>query len=180
VRHAVFTRCFAVIKESMSHPGSTLDLLPPRVCNKVGPPMGINEATEPTEPNGDCESARPSGVNLSMVSGEIVTNVDTRVLPSGVTALSFSVTVRVLDEKTTSVPVVWYDPPKAAQRWGAGDRVIVHGSVVRRFFRGGAGLGSSTEVVVKHGALIRHRSKSRAVALRAAAIIETALAIVEV
>jgi len=124
----------------------------------------------------DDEGDAPGGVNQSLLMGEIVAEPECRLLPSGSTALSFSLTVRVRDAKTTSVPVVWYDPPKAAGSWTGGDLVIVHGSVVRRFFRGGGGLGSSTEVVVKRAALHRQRSKRHAVISRAMADLHTATA----
>ena len=99
-------------------------------------------------------------MNLAVLVGQITAEPESRDLASGIVALSMSVTVRNAGDKTTSVPVVWYDPPKRAISWSVGDEVTLCGRVVRRFFRGGRGLGSSTEVVVTHGELTRHRARS--------------------
>jgi len=48
--------------------------------------------------------------------------------------------------------MVWYDPPKRIARLAKGKTVVVRGAIVRRFFRGGGGLGSSTELVIADAA----------------------------
>ena len=111
-------------------------------------------------------------INVVLVAGRLVHDPESRTLPSGSVAVSFSMTVRTPGEKTTSVPAVWYDPPKRVLRWSAGDDVVTQGAVVRRFFRTGAGLGSATEVVVQRGELARHLRKASAVRQR----VETLLA----
>jgi hypothetical protein len=47
------------------------------------------------------------------------------------------------------VPVVWFDPPAAAIKVGAGDEVVVAGEVRRRYYQSSGRLVSSTEVVAK-------------------------------
>ena len=98
-------------------------------------------------------------VNLALVSGSLASEPEARSLPSGSVAMSFSLTVRKPGHKTTSVPIVWYDPPKRVNQWKPGDVVVVSGQVVRRFFRGSGGLGSATEVVVVSAQLARHTAK---------------------
>lgn len=96
-------------------------------------------------------------LNEATIVGSLSGEPERRTLPSGSLAVSFSLTVRIPGEKTTSVPVVWYDPPKRVAAWNVGDVLAVRGSVVRRFFQGAGGLGSSTEVVVRHGDLWRRK-----------------------
>ncbi len=100
-------------------------------------------------------------LNQSTIVGQLVAIPDRRTLPSGSVAASFSLTVRVAGAKTTSVPIVWYDPPKRIDTWVDDDLVVVRGAVVRRFFQSAGGLGSSTEVVVDEAELWRHRAKAQ-------------------
>lgn len=102
----------------------------------------------------------PEGINQALIRGVLAKAPDSRELASGTVACSFSLTVRVEGAKTTSVPLVWYDPPKRCQSWQAGDEIIAVGAVTRRFYRGGAGLGSNTEVMVSRAELVRHRAKA--------------------
>jgi len=124
-----------------------------RDANTQPSPQGVKHPSEPTV----------ADLNLTCVVGALVAAGEIRQLPSGDDLMSFSVTVRANDQKTTSVPAVWFDPPKRARQWKAGDRIVIAGSVVRRFYRGGGGLGSSTEVVIRRGELLRHGGKARAV-----------------
>lgn len=105
-------------------------------------------------------SARSNGVNEACVVGQLVGEPERRVLPSGTIAMSFSLTVRSPGIKTTSVPMVWYDPPNRFDRWCIGDNIVARGPVVRRFFRSAGGLASATEVVVEKAELTRHRAKA--------------------
>ena len=130
--------------------------------------MGSKPSTGTTSIAAEALPARsvepsPSAVadtNMALVIGRLVAEPESRTLPSGSIAASFSLTVRSTGEKTTSVPAVWYDPPKRVLKWVAGERVVAHGSVVRRFFRGAGGLGSATEVVVHQAELERHSAKA--------------------
>jgi single-stranded DNA-binding protein len=116
----------------------------------------------------DDQDADSTDVNLVLVQGTITGEPELRTLPSGSQVLDLSVRVRKPGSKTTSLPVAWHDPPKRATQWGSGDAIVVTGSVVRRFFRGRSGLGSSTEVIVTHGELVRHQGKAARVVQRAA------------
>lgn len=116
---------------------------------------------------GEAVAAEASDHNQAVVAGTVSAEPQRRELPSGSVAVSMSVRVRNVGQPTTSVPVVWYDPPKRMQRWVAGDDVVLRGRIVRRFFRGAGGLGSSTELVVEAGELRRHRAKAVALVDRA-------------
>jgi hypothetical protein len=130
------------------------------------PPITPDDsATQPRAPQVD-DAPVETGVNLALLVGQIVAEPESRTLPSGSCAVSFSLTVRTPGAKTTSVPAVWYDPPKRVLRWASGSMVIAQGSVVRRFFQTGAGLGSATEVVVERAELIRHHGKTAALIQR--------------
>lgn len=124
--------------------------------------MGTKRATTTTTTT----SATEVDVNLGLVIGELVAAPETRTLPSGTLAASFSLTVRARGVKTTSVPAVWYDPPKRVFKWEPGDRIVANGSIVRRFFQSAGGLGSATEVVVQHAELTRHQAKATRVVAR--------------
>lgn len=117
----------------------------------------IDRTQSADSPTGEPPAQAAPDLNEAVIVGSISGEPERRTLPSGSVALSFSLTVRVPGERTTSVPVVWYDPPKRVDAWSTGDVVAVRGSVVRRFFRGAGGLGSSTEVVVRRGDLWRRK-----------------------
>ncbi len=125
--------------------------------------MGTKQSTttRPEISKADATNAKEtgSGMNQAIIVGEMIAEPERRTLPSGTAAASFSLTVRSAGRKTTSVPIVWYDPPKRMASWKLGDMIAVRGSVVRRFFRGGGGLGSSTEVVVEQAELVRQGTK---------------------
>ena len=145
------------------------------MMNKLGlHTMGTNpqstSVATPASPADPSQLARQD-LNVVLVAGQLVNEPERRTLPSGSEALSFSLTVRVPGEKTTSIPAVWYDPPTRVDRWVPGDQLVVMGAVVRRFFRTGAGLGSATEVVVDRCELGRHQAKSASVRARAAAVL---------
>lgn len=116
-----------------------------------------------------------AALNESTIVGRLVAEPEFRDLPSGVVAASFSLTVRAPGEKTTSVPIVWYDPPKRLNSWAVDETAVVRGAVVRRFFQTGGGLGSSTEVVVRNAELWRHRAKAAAVLTKSVRSVESAV-----
>lgn len=94
-------------------------------------------------------SSESSALNAAIIVGELVSDLEQRTLPGGTKLVNFSVTVRRPDTATTSVPVAWYDPPARTAKWELGDRLIVIGSVVRRFYQSNGRVGSTTELVVK-------------------------------
>ena len=69
-----------------------------------------------------------------------------RALPSGDEVLALEVTVRPEGRPAESVPVAWTGAPAAAERWAAGEEILVVGRVRRRFFRAGGATQSRTEV----------------------------------
>jgi single-stranded DNA-binding protein len=119
------------------------------------------------------ETETETGLNQAIIMGQFVAEPEFRTLPSGSVAASFALRVRSSTAKTTSVPVVWYDPPKRLGTWTVGEMVIVRGSVVRRFFQAARGLGSSTEVVVRDGERARHHVKSQTIRDRGASELRT-------
>lgn len=120
----------------------------------------------PTEP-----AAAPVGpaVNVSVLAGRLSRAPEVRELPSGDTLVAYEVTVARPEGPAESVPVVWPAAPARAERFAAGDRVVVVGRVRRRFFRAGGTTASRTEVVAERlvaarsGASVR-RAVDRAVA----------------
>lgn len=113
-------------------------------------------------------------LNTSLVLGTLAGEPEERLLPSGTRAVSFSLTVRSTVAKTTSVPMVWFDPPKRFSQLKVGQRVLARGSVVRRFYRSGSGLGSATEVVVADAAKAES-ARARRVASQAATAVASVL-----
>lgn len=83
-------------------------------------------------------------MNVVVLAGLLSAPAVQRELPSGSVMLTMSVTTDEPDR--SSVPVVWFDPP-AGVAFDQGQRVVVIGAVVRRFFRSGGGTQSRTEVV---------------------------------
>lgn len=106
--------------------------------------------------------------NLVVLSGTVSREPALRELTGGV-VLQFDLTTELADGATTSVPVAWHDPtPKQSVSIGAGDDVIVIGTVRRRFFRVGGQTQSRTEVVVE-SVIGARRAKTANSALEAAA-----------
>ncbi len=105
--------------------------------------------------------------NLVVLRGTVTMEPSMRELKGGV-VLQFDVSTP-LDGSSTSVPVAWHDPtPSQASSFGAGDEVVVTGTVRRRFFRVGGQTQSRTEVIVASLVPAR-RTKSANSALAAAA-----------
>lgn len=109
----------------------------------------------------DAQSATHSpACNQSVIVGELTQLPEFRGLPSGSSLVSFSLTVRLDGQKTTSVPLTWFDPPKRVDRWKQGDHIIAVGSVVRRFYHAGGAPGSRTDVTVKTAETLGRRGRS--------------------
>ncbi len=85
-------------------------------------------------------------MNIVMLEGSLSSAAEVRRLASGATLVQLQVTTR--DESSTrSVPVSAIDPKPWVARLGAGDAIVVVGSIERRFFRSGGATASRTEVV---------------------------------
>lgn len=90
-------------------------------------------------------------MNIVLLQGRLSSEPRERALPSGSHLLNWEVTTCVGDDKHT-VPVVWFDPPRSAQLVGAGEEVVVLGTVRRRFYVTPGGTASSTEVLAEKAA----------------------------
>ncbi len=91
------------------------------------------------------ESNAPADLNLATVIGELSSAVRVTELPSGDRLFHYEVRARIAD-LTTSVPVVWLNPPARTRMLDEGTRVVVVGHVHRRFHRVGATTVSRTEL----------------------------------
>lgn len=90
-----------------------------------------------------------SAHNVVVLRGTLVAEPRRRELPSGSVLVQFDITTRDAGG-TLSVPVAWFEPPRAGVPAEAGGDVVVIGSVRRRFFRIGGATQSRTEVVAEH------------------------------
>lgn len=108
------------------------------------------------------------GCALAVVVGHLSSDPTTTTLGSGSVLVRLQVTARV-DGATATVPVAWFDPPRRVVV-ATGDRVVVVGTVRRRFFRAGGATASATEVVANTVARASPAALRRsAAALRSAA-----------
>jgi single-strand DNA-binding protein len=90
-------------------------------------------------------------MNIVLLHGSLSSEPRQRELPSGDAMVTWEVTT-VVDDQRLSVPVVWFRPPKSVYRVHEGDAIVVAGRVRRRFWQGGRGPVSSTEVVAERWA----------------------------
>lgn len=105
--------------------------------------------------------------NLVILRGTVTVDPALRELKGGV-VLQFDVSTPLGEGHTTTVPAAWHDPTAAqTSSFGAGDDVVVVGTVRRRFFRVGGQTQSRTEVIVESLVPAR-RTKTAASALAAA------------
>ncbi len=86
-------------------------------------------------------------MNVVVLRGRLSSDPTVKELASGSVVMNIELTTRV-DNVTSSVPLVWFDPP-AKVALVQGDDVCLVGTVRRRFFRSGASTQSRTEVVVE-------------------------------
>ncbi len=98
--------------------------------------------------------------NVVLLDGVVAGEPRVRTLPSGDTVIELDVTTRGA-AGTCSVPVAWFDPPRAGDAVAIGRAVLVAGFVRRRFFRAGGATQSRTEVVA---ARVVRRDRPRDVA----------------
>ena len=98
-------------------------------------------------------------VNIAVVCGTVSSDPKVRELPSGSTVTNVEVTTH-LDDGACSVPVVVFEREVTV---AAGDRVVVLGRVVRRFFRAGGVTQSRTELVAARLVRASNRRSVRSV-----------------
>lgn len=117
-------------------------------------------------------------MNVAIVDGFVASEPQSRLLKAGNTLVSWEVSTSAPGAGRT-VPVVWLDPPDQVAAVAEGARVLVLGSVARRFFRAGGATASRTEVlgervvtgrgVKRRGALLREATRRLEGAAEAAA-----------
>lgn len=109
----------------------------------------------------------PRPTNLAIVVGVLSRPPAIRVLASGSTLVSLDLTVRRPGAPTETVPVAWFDAPAWASELDVDEALVVVGRVRRRFFRGGRGTESRTEVTADTVVPARQPKRASA-AIRAA------------
>ena len=118
---------------------------------------------------------RPLACNQALVIGELVTEPDFRTVTGGVEVLSFSLTVRQDGVRTTSVPLVWYDPPERTRSWQVGMHIVATGPVVRRFYHAKGAVAARTEVNVSHADPLTRKASARRMVTAMSASVGSAL-----
>lgn len=89
-------------------------------------------------------------VNVVVLAGTLATDPVHRSMPSGDEVTELRVSAPEQGRRLLPLPVAaWHGTVGAASVDGLakGDRVLVHGTLARRFYRSGAGARSLTEVV---------------------------------
>lgn len=90
------------------------------------------------------------GVNVVVLAGVVAVDPVRRVMPSGDEVTEFRISVPGAARRSLPVPVAaWRGavPDQVLDAIARGDEVMVHGELVRRFYRSGTGARSLTEVV---------------------------------
>jgi single-strand DNA-binding protein len=89
-------------------------------------------------------------VNVVVLAGSVATEPVLRQLPSGDEVTELRIAVPEVGRRMLPLPVAaWHATvgARALDGIAKGDDVLVHGQLVRRFYRSGAGARSLTEVV---------------------------------
>lgn len=89
-------------------------------------------------------------VNVVVLAGTVAADPVRRRMPSGDEVTELRVSIPELGKRLLPLPVAaWHGTvgPDALEEIAKGDAVLVHGQLVRRFYRSGAGARSLTEVV---------------------------------
>lgn len=89
----------------------------------------------------------PTDKNLVLLAGKLSSDPVQRELPSGDQLVQYEVTTTFESESTATVPVVWFTSDGTRPGGAAGSRVLILGTVRRRFYRSQGRTQSSTEVV---------------------------------
>ena len=106
--------------------------------------------------------------NLAVLTGELSSPPEIRLLDSGTRLAQLQVRVREAHARSTNVPVTVWNPSDAVEALDAGDEITVVGRVERRFFATRDGrTGSRVEVVATELASTRDRRAHAAVLRRA-------------
>ena len=98
-------------------------------------------------------------VNVVVLAGTISAEPVERRLPSGDEVTELRLSVPEAGRRLLPLPVaVWHTTVSKAEIQGIakGDSVLVHGQLVRRFYRSGAGARSLTEVVATEIEVLAH------------------------
>jgi single-stranded DNA-binding protein len=88
-------------------------------------------------------------MNCAVVAGLVPSEPEVRMMPSGASIASLSVTCEGPDGRRTSVPVSVPDPPAWIEALDPGTEIIVFGRVQRRFFRARGATASRVELVAE-------------------------------
>ncbi|MEX2275394.1 MAG: single-stranded DNA-binding protein [Actinomycetota bacterium] len=91
-------------------------------------------------------------VNVVVLAGTVAAEPVRRRLPSGDEVTELRLSVPEAGRRLLPLPVaVWHSSvaPQVLDGIAKGDQVLVHGQLVRRFYRSGAGARSLTEVVAQ-------------------------------
>jgi single-strand DNA-binding protein len=89
-------------------------------------------------------------VNVVVLAGTIAADPIQRKMPSGDEVTEFRLSVPELGKRLLPLPIAAWHATVGARTIdgiGTGDAVLIHGHLVRRFYRSGAGARSLTEVV---------------------------------
>lgn len=90
------------------------------------------------------------GVNVVVLAGTVAGDPVSRRMPSGDQVTELRVSVQQPGRRALPLPVAaWHKDvgAEAVSELSRGDHVLVHGQLVRRFYRSGAGARSLTEVL---------------------------------
>lgn len=90
-------------------------------------------------------------VNVVVLAGTVSAEPVSRTMPSGDRVTEVRLSVPEAGKRLLPLPVaIWTtDPAAPLPAIALGDSLMVHGSLVRRFYRSGAGARSLTEVVAE-------------------------------
>ena len=89
-------------------------------------------------------------VNVVVLAGTVAAEPVARTMPSGDQVTELRISVPEVGKRHLPLPIAaWHATvgPHALDGIAKGDPVLVHGQLVRRFYRSGAGARSLTEVV---------------------------------
>lgn len=106
-------------------------------------------------------------LNVVVLAGRLTRPAAARTLASGERLVAYEVTAGGDERASGSVPVVWPNPPAAAEGLDVGVAVVVVGRVRRRFFKAGGATQSRTEVVAEVVVPARQAKRAAAAVERA-------------
>jgi len=90
-------------------------------------------------------------INVVVLAGTVAVDPTEKELPSGDRVTEIKLSVPEAGKRSLPLPVsAWHGKPITKRSLGAigkGDEVLVHGQLVRRFYRNGAGARTVMEVV---------------------------------